>query len=48
MAVADVYPAFAGGRFYTHTYILFGDVHANAQGHALMADIFLQALGYGG
>jgi lysophospholipase L1-like esterase len=46
MAVADVYPAFAGGRFYTHTFILFGDVHANAQGHTLIAEVFLEALAY--
>ena len=37
---------FADGRFYTHTFILFGDIHANAQGHGLMAEIFLRALGY--
>jgi lysophospholipase L1-like esterase len=46
VAVADVYPAFAGGRFYTHTFILSGDIHANAQGQALIADTFLDALGY--
>jgi lysophospholipase L1-like esterase len=46
VAVAEVYPAFTGGRFYTHTFILFDDIHANAQGHALIAEIFLQALGY--
>jgi lysophospholipase L1-like esterase len=46
VAVADVYPAFAGGRFYTHTFILFGDIHANARGHRLIADTFLAALGY--
>ena len=46
VAVAEVYPAFEGGRFYTHTFILFGDIHANAQGHALIAERFLAALGY--
>ncbi len=46
--VADVYPAFAGGRYYTHTFILSGDIHANAQGHALIAEIFWEALGYEG
>jgi lysophospholipase L1-like esterase len=46
VAVADVYPAFAGGRFYTHTFILLGDIHANAQGHALIARVFLDALAY--
>lgn len=46
VAVADVYPAFADGRFYTHTFILFGDIHANPQGHELIAATFLEALGY--
>lgn len=46
VAVAEVYPAFEGGRFYTHTFILFGDIHANAQGHRLIAERFLAALGY--
>jgi lysophospholipase L1-like esterase len=46
VAVADVYPDFAGGRFYTHTFILLGDIHANALGHSLMAERFLAALGY--
>jgi lysophospholipase L1-like esterase len=46
VAVADIYPAFADGRFYTHTFVLFGDIHANAQGHALIAEIFLDALAY--
>lgn len=46
VAVAEVYPDFVGGRFYTHTFILFGDIHANAQGHRLIAERFLGALGY--
>lgn len=46
VAVADVYPAFDGGRAYTHTLILFGDIHANAQGHRLIAEVFLTALRY--
>jgi lysophospholipase L1-like esterase len=46
VAVADVYPSFAGGRFYTHTFVLFGDIHANAQGHRVIAEVFLDALGY--
>lgn len=46
VAVADTYPAFAGGRFYTHTFILFGDIHANPQGHQLIAETFLASLGY--
>lgn len=45
-AVADVYGPFADGRFYTHTFILFGDIHANARGHRLIAEVFLEALGY--
>ncbi len=46
VAVADVYDDFTGGRFYTHTFILFGDIHANAQGHRLIAERFLEALAY--
>lgn len=46
VAVADVYDDFLGGREYTHTFILFGDIHANAQGHALIAESFLDALRY--
>lgn len=46
VAVADVYPEFLGGRFYTHTFILLGDIHANAQGHAVIAQEFFSALGY--
>jgi lysophospholipase L1-like esterase len=46
VAVADVYPAFTGGRFYTHTFVLSGDIHANAQGHSLIAEVFREALGY--
>lgn len=45
-ALADAYTPLGGGRAYTHTFILFGDIHANAQGHRLIADIFLAALGY--
>lgn len=47
VAVAEAHPAFAGGRAYTHTFILLGDVHANAQGHRLLAAVFAEALGYG-
>lgn len=46
VAVADVYPAFTSGRFYTHTSILLGDIHANTRGHQLIAATFRQALGY--
>ncbi len=46
VAVAEVYTAFVGGREYTHTFALFDDVHANAQGHRLIAETFLQALSY--
>lgn len=46
IAVADAFSAFEGGRAYTHTNILFGDVHANAAGHELMAEAFQAALGY--
>lgn len=46
VAVAEVYPLFVGGRAYTHTFVLLGDIHANGQGHRLIADEFLRALGY--
>jgi len=46
VAVADGYGALAGGKAYTHTFILLGDIHANAQGHRALADAFLAALGY--
>lgn len=46
VAVADVYDLFDGGRAYTYTYILLDDIHANEQGHQVMAAQFWQALGY--
>jgi lysophospholipase L1-like esterase len=46
VSVADVFTPFEGGRAYTHTFILFGDVHANAAGHLLMAEVFWTALEY--
>ncbi|HEX6289799.1 MAG TPA: SGNH/GDSL hydrolase family protein [Herpetosiphonaceae bacterium] len=46
VAVADVDRAFAGGSVYRYTYIAAGDVHANAAGHAVIAERFLQALQY--
>jgi lysophospholipase L1-like esterase len=48
ITVADAFTPFEGGRAYTHTFILFGDVHANAAGHELMAEAFRDALGYEG
>lgn len=45
-AVADAYTPLGGGRAYTHTFILFGDIHANALGHQLIADAFIRALRY--
>jgi lysophospholipase L1-like esterase len=46
VAVADISDAFAGGNVYRYTYIAAGDVHANADGHALIAQHFVEALGY--
>ncbi len=46
VAVADVASAFAGGNVYRYTYIATGDIHANPDGHALIAEQFLAALEY--
>jgi lysophospholipase L1-like esterase len=46
VAVADIEPDFAGGNVYRYTYITLGDIHANADGHALIAERFVEALGY--
>lgn len=46
VAVADVAGAFAGGKVYRYTYITTGDIHANSDGHALIAERFLDALQY--
>lgn len=46
VAVADAYTPFGGGRAYTYTNIVLGDVHANRQGHAVMAEAFWAALKY--
>jgi len=46
VAVADVASAFAGGNVYRYTYITSGDIHANADGHGLIAERFIEALGY--
>ncbi len=45
--VADGYTPFAGGNAYAYTYILIDDVHANAEGQAVLAEQFWQALEYG-
>jgi lysophospholipase L1-like esterase len=47
VAVADVASAFAGGNVYRYTYIATGDIHANSEGHALIAERFIAALRYG-
>ena len=46
VAVADVAGAFAGGNVYRYTYITSGDIHANSDGHGLIAERFLEALRY--
>lgn len=46
VAVADAYTPFTGGRAYAYTNILTNDVHANRQGHAVIAQQFWAALGY--
>jgi lysophospholipase L1-like esterase len=46
VAVADISEAFAGGNVYRYTYIAMGDIHANSDGHALIAEHFLDVLAY--
>ena len=46
--VADVATAFGGGRVYRYTYMTTGDIHANADGHRVIAQQFWQALKYPG
>ncbi|HEY0602709.1 MAG TPA: SGNH/GDSL hydrolase family protein [Herpetosiphonaceae bacterium] len=46
VAVAHVEEPFAGGNVYRYTYIAAGDIHANSDGHRLIAEQFVQALGY--
>ena len=46
VAVADTYTPFEGGRAYALTNIVVGDIHANRQGHLVMADAFWSALQY--
>jgi lysophospholipase L1-like esterase len=44
--VADVATAFGGGLAYRYTYITTGDIHANADGHRVIAEQFWKALAY--
>lgn len=44
--VADVATAFGGGLAYRYTYIVTGDIHANAAGHRVIAEQFWRALRY--
>ena len=46
--VADVAAAFGGGLVYRYTYITAGDLHANADGHRVIAEQFWRALAYPG
>jgi lysophospholipase L1-like esterase len=46
--MADVASAFEGGLVYRYTYIAAGDVHANADGHRVIAEQFWQVLEYPG
>ena len=46
--VADVATAFGGGLAYRYTYITTGDIHANADGHRVIAEQFWKALAYPG
>jgi lysophospholipase L1-like esterase len=46
--VADVGGAFSGGLVYRYTYITAGDIHANADGHQIIAEQFWRALQYSG
>ncbi len=46
VAVADVATPFANGNVYRYTYLASGDVHANDAGHTVIAQQFLEALGY--
>ena len=44
--VASVATAFGGGLVYRYTYIVTGDIHANADGHRVIAEQFWHALAY--
>lgn len=46
VTVADAYTPFTGGRTYAYTNILTNDIHANREGHAVIAQQFWAALGY--
>jgi lysophospholipase L1-like esterase len=46
--VADVASEFGGGLAYRYTYIVTGDIHANADGHRVIASEFWEALRYPG
>ncbi len=46
--VADVASAFGGGLAFRYTYVTTGDVHANADGHRVIAQQFWKALAYAG
>lgn len=46
VAVADVATAFGGGLVYRYTYVATGDIHANADGHLVIAEQFWKALRY--
>lgn len=46
--VANAAQAFAGGLAYRYTYIMTGDIHANADGHRVIAEQFWRALQYSG
>jgi lysophospholipase L1-like esterase len=46
--VSDVASEFGGGLAYRYTYITTGDIHANADGHRVIASQFWRALEYPG
>ncbi len=46
--ISDVASEFGGGLAYRYTYITSGDLHANADGHRVIAMQFWRALGYPG
>lgn len=48
LPVSDVASEFSGGLAYRYTYITTGDIHANADGHRVIASEFWRALQYPG
>ena len=46
VVVADAYTPFTGGRAYAYTNIISNDVHANREGHVVIAEQFWAALEY--